>query len=656
VRPGDKFAGRYVLREVIGAGRSGDVWRAHDSVVGQDVALKPESVVGDREAAVRRLLGEPRAMAKFRDHPHVVTLYDVVAVPHNGVETYWFVMEHVPGGGLDQRPPMSPAQVARIGAQLADALVALHESGIVHCDIKPANIGLTRRGTAKLLDFGAAHRFAGAETVTVNGPFSYTPDYAAPELAQGNIPRPASDVFCLGATLYALVTGAPPRGSDPATVGGEPTTTGTTTGEDLGRLSYWKAEQGFVEMNVAAVGPLYPVLAVMLQRDPRRRPDAVEVRRLLAGIAGPDSYAPRSISSERPRRRWPLLAGAATAGAALLTLGLVVIPGDDDGGEVEAGPGRPGQPTVAETAETAETAPTDDDAPKNTGPDLIGDPHTANVCALAQPADFGSWGDAGLDPDYGNFDRCDMLIEQTGGGRVDVEIHLQQGEQPERSEPAIEIGGIGIHEQPPESDQCERLLLPIGADPEGIIVGIRVNVGEEPVEGGSGTLCAVANQAAETAARTLADGPIPRHSGYPDNSLAKKNACALLEAEELTAAVPGINTEPDEIGVANWECQWESSVDELEARVQFDRDQPPKRNSDGDYPLELDKYDAIVDEGGNGDDTCTVFLQYREYIGQNGETAAEMVRLIVGGQRTMDQRCQMATDLTRSVASHLPPP
>ncbi|NGO14490.1 serine/threonine protein kinase, partial [Streptomyces sp. HC44] len=80
MRPGDEFAGRYVLKEVIGVGRSGDVWRAHDTVVGQDVALKPERLEGDRETAVRRLLGEPRAMAKFRDHPHVVTLFDVVTV------------------------------------------------------------------------------------------------------------------------------------------------------------------------------------------------------------------------------------------------------------------------------------------------------------------------------------------------------------------------------------------------------------------------------------------------------------------------------------------------------------------------------------------------------------------------------------------------
>jgi serine/threonine protein kinase len=274
VRSGDAFADRYVLREVIGTGRGGEVWLAHDTVVGQDVALKPERTGGADETAVRRLLGEPRAMAKFRDHPHVVTLFDVVTGKQDetGAQTYWFVMECVPGGGLDRQPAITPVRAARIGAQIADALAALHASGIVHCDVKPANIGLGRHGTAKLLDFGAAYRVGGSETITVNGPFSFTPDYAAPELARGNVPRPASDVFCLGATLHALVTGAPPRGDvDPGDAG--PT---GDEGDESERLRYWKAEQGVVDLDAAAVGPLHPVLTAMLQRDPRLRPDARE--------------------------------------------------------------------------------------------------------------------------------------------------------------------------------------------------------------------------------------------------------------------------------------------------------------------------------------------------------------------------------------------
>ncbi|RMI31562.1 serine/threonine-protein kinase, partial [Streptomyces triticirhizae] len=283
MRPGDELAGRYGLEEVMGTGRGGEVWLAHDRLVGERVVLKPVPDGGDGAPPVRRL-GEPRALAKFRDHPHVVTLLDIVTVPAGGGgEAHWFVMEHVPGGGLDGRPPMAPRDAARLGAQLADALDALHAAGIVHCDVKPANVGLTRRGAAKLLDFGAAYRFRDTQTVTVNGPFSFTPDYAAPEVARGNIPRPASDVFSLAATLHALVTGAPPRDDDPQEREPEPepdevegTDGGEGTAEDAEALRRWRAEQGVVRVDAEATGPLAPVLTAMLRRDPRRRPDAAE--------------------------------------------------------------------------------------------------------------------------------------------------------------------------------------------------------------------------------------------------------------------------------------------------------------------------------------------------------------------------------------------
>ncbi|GCB52870.1 serine/threonine-protein kinase [Streptomyces sp. NL15-2K] len=630
MRSGEELAGRYVLKEVIGSGRSGNVWLAHDTVVGQDVALKPERIEGDRETAVRRLLGEPRAMAKFRDHPHVVTLFDVVTVPQDGdsdgTDTYWFITEYVPGGGLDGQPPMSPLQAARIGAQLADALAALHEAGIVHCDVKPANIGLSRRGTAKLLDFGAAYRVGGTETITANGPFSFTPDYAAPELARGNVPRPASDVFCLATTLHALVTGSPPRGGTDEDAGHRQK--GDT--EDTERLRYWKAEQGVVEIDAAAVGPLAPVLTAMLQRDPRQRPDAAEVKRRLEAIAGPDPDAPEGKSAGRPRWRRPLLAAALGAGV-LLALGLVVLPGDDGDGRATQESGRS---RLTEGTDAKQSA-------------LIGDPHTANLCALADPDALGKFGKAEVDLDYGNFDRCDMLVRPDDKTRIDVSIQLRPGSPPESSQPSRTIGKVGIIDEPPESDECGLLLTP----PDGTVVTVRVNVGEGSVLGGSATLCTVADVAAESAADVLNQGPLPRRSPpYPDASLAWASACELLDTKALKV-VPGLKVGAPDVGVANWSCEWSSDIDDLEAEVGFFRDQP-KSTDDGEL-IKLSGYDAFVVPEGNGDETCTVFVEYRRYGGQNAETAAEMLRLHVGGQRPVNELCDMVADLAAPAAAEL---
>ncbi|MQA85580.1 MAG: protein kinase [Streptosporangiales bacterium] len=218
-----------------------EVWIAHDAAEGRDVVLKRARLTGNGQGALGRLQAAARALDRLKGHPHVVALYETRHVEEGEAAGFWLVVEYGSGGSLDQQPRMRPEQAARIGAQIADALTALHAEGIVHCDVKPGNVVLTGDGTAKLTDFDSAYRVAGRVTVTPNAPLSYTPDYAAREIARGNIPIPESDVFSLAATLHALVAGKPPRPWEHSVE--------------------FQAERGVIRVDDEVTGPLRDVLS-----------------------------------------------------------------------------------------------------------------------------------------------------------------------------------------------------------------------------------------------------------------------------------------------------------------------------------------------------------------------------------------------------------
>jgi eukaryotic-like serine/threonine-protein kinase len=210
-------AGRYELRERIGSGSMGVVWRAHDEVLHRTVAIKqlipaPGLEGPAIEQAIARARREARTAARLR-HRNAVTLFDVVE--EDGMP--WLVMEYLPAKSLAQRlaaeGALPPAEVAGIGVQVASALIEAHRVGIVHRDVKPGNILITDDGTAKLVDFGIS-RTVGDVTLTATGLVLGTPAYLAPEVAEGERQTPASDVFSLGATLNRAVEGIPPFGSD----------------------------------------------------------------------------------------------------------------------------------------------------------------------------------------------------------------------------------------------------------------------------------------------------------------------------------------------------------------------------------------------------------------------------------------------------------
>jgi serine/threonine protein kinase len=271
---GRLIADRYRLTEHIGSGAMGVVWQAHDERLHRTVALKqlllsPGLSAAEAHEARERAMREGRIAARLQ-HPNAVAVYDVVEDDGQPV----LIMEYVPSKSLsavlDQRGPLQPQEVARIGAQVAIALTAAHQAGIVHRDIKPGNVLLADDGTVKITDFGIS-RATGDVTVTATGMLAGTPAYLAPEVAKGENPGPPSDVFSLASTIYAAVEGHPPFG----------------TGDNTLALLHAVAACRTIPPRQA--GPLTALLMHMLRGTPDDRPTMSEVSRALQAIAAGQS-------------------------------------------------------------------------------------------------------------------------------------------------------------------------------------------------------------------------------------------------------------------------------------------------------------------------------------------------------------------------------
>lgn len=216
---GRLIGGRYRLTERVGSGGMGTVWKAVDELVDREVAVKQPKLPGDtddpdgpeneaRQRAANRLHREARAAARV-DHPSAVTIHDVVV--EDGLP--WIVMELVRGESLHEvlkRGALTPAESARIGLAVVGALHTAHGVGIVHRDVKPANVLLGPHGQVVLTDFGIAH-VQGEESLTMTGEFVGSLEFVAPERMSGpGAAGPPSDLWSLGVLLYAAVEGWSP--------------------------------------------------------------------------------------------------------------------------------------------------------------------------------------------------------------------------------------------------------------------------------------------------------------------------------------------------------------------------------------------------------------------------------------------------------------
>jgi serine/threonine protein kinase len=262
-------AGRYRLISALGNGGMGTVWLAEDDVLSRQVAVKEVSPPADmtdheRELLRERTLHEARTAARL-SHPNVVTIYDVVEDDGRP----WIVMELVPSRSLrdlvDAEGPLSPQRAAEVGLQILAALSAAHALGIMHRDVKPGNVLIDSGGRAVLADFGIA-RTQESPAMTTSGMIVGSPSYIAPERARGERGGPESDLWSLGATLYALVEGRPAY-------------------DRQGALPTLMAVVNEDPDPPSRAGALWPVIRGLLDHVPSRRLDADEAGRMLREIA-----------------------------------------------------------------------------------------------------------------------------------------------------------------------------------------------------------------------------------------------------------------------------------------------------------------------------------------------------------------------------------
>jgi Protein kinase domain len=200
----------YEIIEQLGQGGFGTVYRARQLAVGREVALKIDNRVLGTDRDKRRFMREVTAAGRLSGHPHVVPVYDAGVLADGRP---YMVLELCPAGSLADRlrdrGPFPAAEVRDIGVHIADALTAAHSAGVLHRDVKPANILVNGYGSVALADFGlAVVPKPGLESSATRE--ALTPAYASPEVFNLSEPNPAGDVYALGATLYALLSGRPP--------------------------------------------------------------------------------------------------------------------------------------------------------------------------------------------------------------------------------------------------------------------------------------------------------------------------------------------------------------------------------------------------------------------------------------------------------------
>ena len=312
------------LHEIIGHGGFAVVYRAQQISVQREVAVKIDTRPLIDDQARRRFLREATASARISSHPHVVSLIDVGTTSDGRA---YFVMELCPNGSLADlvrtRGALPAADTIELGIAISSALAAAHENGILHRDVKPANVLIDGYGTPRLSDFGISALLSPDAEISATME-ALTPGFAPPEVVAGQRPTPQGDVWSMGATLYTLATGRRPRTRQDGT----PRTVQEIMADPYAPLPPVTAEgsEQLARVIERAVAPepkdRYPDGRALYEALRAIRPASDGPGRIVGGPEAGLLTTLRDVASPapaqaRPRRRWPMVASAAVLGAAL---------------------------------------------------------------------------------------------------------------------------------------------------------------------------------------------------------------------------------------------------------------------------------------------------------------------------------------------------
>jgi serine/threonine protein kinase len=295
LRAGTTLASRYTLGSLIAVGGMGEVWKADDSDLGRVVAVKvlKDSATGN-DTFLRRFRNEAKNAAGLR-HPNIAQVYDYG--DHEG--TAFLVMEFVDGEPLssilERERTISETRVVRILDQTAAGLIAAHEAGVMHRDIKPGNLLVYGDDNVKITDFGVS-RGTDQTTLTATGMVMGTAQYLAPELALGKPATPASDIYALGIIAFEAVMGKRPF-----------------TAPNAVDIAIAQVNEAVPPLPGTVSPGMRELIGLLLEKNPRKRPrTAEELRRVLAAVSVPDAVptpdGPAPAARESKRHMPPSIA------------------------------------------------------------------------------------------------------------------------------------------------------------------------------------------------------------------------------------------------------------------------------------------------------------------------------------------------------------